>query len=259
MANRQPGYIDGRRLRVGGVPLWGPVPNVLIPGTEEAHGIFEDFLSCEDLVAGGATPTGRATWEFKFATAGTIDQADEVGGAVIMAAPAADNQGGQIVLGSLAGGGIFWPAADKHIWFEARIYAGVVAAAEFNYFVGLVDPVNAALLADGGGAGAMPNNNCIGIWSYDGETDWYSIGDDSGVESSVGLGEAVTAAWITLGFYVNGITSVQCYINRVATGAIIAPANLPDGIGLMPAIAVKNGSAAADTIQVDYVMCVQLR
>ncbi len=255
MANRQPGYIDGRRIRVGNIPNWGDVPGVLIPGTLEAYGIFEDFASLEQLAVGGSS----MGWDFWIQNAAVLTQADAAGGHALITCGGADEDSGQIVLGSLAGGGIFFPAADKHIWFEARIYAGVVAAAEFNYFVGLVDPVNAALLADGGGGGAMPNNNCIGIWSYDGETDWYSIGDDSGVESSVGLGEAVTAAWITLGFYVNGITSVQCYINRVATGAIIAPANLPDGLGLMPAIAAKNGSAAADTIQVDYIMCVQLR
>lgn len=256
MADRTPGYIDGRRVRVGNISTFLDVPGILIPGTLEAYGIFEDFTSLEQLAVGG----NSQGWDFWIQNAAVLTHADVAGGHALITCGGANEDSGQIVLGSLAGGGIFWPAADKHIWFEARIYAGVVAAGEFNYFVGLVDPVNAALLADAGGAGAMPNDNCIGIWSYDGGTDnWYSIGDDSGTQATVDLGEAVTAAWITLGFYVNGITSVQCYINRVATGAIIAPANLPDGLGLMPAIAVKNGSAAADTIQVDYVMCVQLR
>lgn len=258
MANRTPGYIDGRRVRVGNVPNWGPVPNILIPGTMEAYGIFEDFVSLEALAVGG----NSMGWDFYESralagSAAALAQADVAGGVGIITCTGLDEDTGQIVLGSLAGGGIFFPAADKHIWFEARIYAGEVGA-QSNYFVGLINPVNADILTDGGGAGAMPNQDIIGFFCYDGVANWYSVGDKATVQSVVNLGVAVTAAWHTLGFYVNGVTSVQCYYDRVATGAIIAPANIPV-TGLMPAIAVKAGAVAAETISVDYVMCVQLR
>jgi len=171
----------------------------------------------------------------------------------------ADNDSGQITLGALAGGGGFFPLAAKHIWFEARIYAGVVAAAEFNYFVGLINPVNAAILADDGAA--LPNNDMLGFVVRDGEANWSFVGDKAGAEdmNALGAGCAVTAAWHTLGFYVNGVTDVTVYYDRVeiAAGAI-ATANIPV-TGLMPAIAVKAGAAAAETISFDYLMCVQLR
>ncbi len=262
MANRQPGYIDGRRLRVGNIPTWGPVPNVLIPGTEEAYGIFEDFLSCEDLAAGGVTPTGRATWQFRFLTAGTIDQADEVGGAVVLAAPAADDRGAQIIMGSLAGGGIFFPLATKHIWFEARAKVTIETASAFNHFIGLIDPVDADILTTGGGGGAMPNQDIIGFFVWDGQVNWAFCGDESTTQTVLTLGAArvVDNDYHYFGFYVNGVTSVTCYYDRevVAAGALTGT-NIPL-TGLMPAFAVKSGNAAGlDSLTIDYVMCVQLR
>jgi len=247
------GYIDGRRIRVGGVPNWGPVPDVLTPGSMEAYGIYEDFVTLEQLAVGG----NSQGWDFWIQNAAVLSHADVAGGHALITCGGADEDSGQIVLGSLAGGGIFFPAADKHIWFEARVYVGEVGA-QSNYFMGLVDPVNAALLADGGGAGVMPNNNCLGFFCYDGVANWYSIGDKAGVQSSVDLTIAAAAAWHTFGFYVNGVTDVQLYYDRAAVGAVIATANIPV-TGLMPAIAVKAGAVAAETIQADYVMCVQLR
>jgi len=74
------GYIDGRRIRVGGVPVWGPVPSVLIPGTMEAYGIFEEFLGVEQLNIGG----NSHDWEFWIQNAAVLTQADVAGGVGII-------------------------------------------------------------------------------------------------------------------------------------------------------------------------------
>lgn len=257
MADRTPGYIDGRRIRVGNVPNWGSVPNILTPGTLEAYGIFDDFVTLEQLAVGG----NSNGWDFYESralagSAAALAQADVAGGVAIITCNGNDEDTGQIILGALAGGGIFHCAADKHLWFEARIRAGEVGA-QSNYFVGLINPVNDDILED---AGAVPltNPDIIGFLCYDGVANWYSIGDKTTTQARVDLTIAVSGGWQTLGFYVNGITSVQCYIDRVAAGAVIATANIPTN-GVMPAIAVKAGAAAAETIEVDYVMCVQLR
>ncbi|KKL91910.1 hypothetical protein LCGC14_1889940, partial [marine sediment metagenome] len=74
-----------------------------------------------------------------------------------------------------------------------------------------------------------------------------------------GLAETVDSSWHYLGFYVNGVTDVTVYVDRAAVSAgAIATANIPV-TGLMPAIAVKAGTGAAETIEFDYLMCVQLR
>ncbi len=260
MANRQPGYIDGRRARVGGIPIWGPVPSVLTPGSMEAYGIFDDFLSSEDLAANNSMPTGQATWEFLIATVGNIDQADEVGGAITLLSSAADNRGGQIIMGSAVGGGAFFLAAGKHLWFEARAKVTINTAAEFNHFIGLINPVGADILADNGAA--LPNDDMLGFVALDTDTDWSFVGDKGSVEdlNPLGAGRVVDGSYHYFGFYVNGVTDVTVYYDRaeVAAGAI-ATINIPT-VGLMPAFAEKSGNAAGlDALTIDYIMCVQLR
>jgi hypothetical protein len=255
----KPGYIDARRLRMGGMPQWGPVPALVTPGVMEAYGILEDFLGIEDLAAANSLATSQGVWEYWIQNAAGIAQADLAGGAGIITCGGADNDSGQITLGSLAGGGAFWLAADHHLWFEARITAGVVAAGEFNYWVGLINPVNAAILADNGGA--LPNNDMLGFVVRDTEANWSFVGDNAGAEdmNALGAGCVVDANPHYIGFYVNGVTDVTVYYDRVAIAAgAIATANIPV-TGLMPSIAVKAGAIAAETFTFDYVMCVQLR
>ncbi len=255
MADRTPGYIDGRRSRVGNVSTWSDVPNVLIPGTLEAYGIFEDFVSLEQLNIGGDSNG----WDFWIQNAAVLSPADAAGGHALITCGGTDEDSGQIILGALAGGGIFFPAADKHLWFEARVYAGVVSAAEFNYFIGLINPVNAAILADAGAA--LPNDDMLGWVVRDTEVNWSFVGDKASAEdlNPLGASYAVAAAWHTLGFYINGVTDVTVYYDRAAVSAgAVLTANIPV-TGLMPAIAVKAGATGAETLQVDYVMCVQLR
>ena len=253
--NKKPGYIDARRLRIGGVPVWAPVPSTLIPGIMEAYGIYEEFIGLETLNIGGHTKD----WEYWIQNAAVLSQGDNAGGAALITCGGADEDSGQIILGGLAAGGAFFPVANAHLWFEARIYAGVISAAQFNYFIGLINPVNAAILADAGGA--FPNDDMLGFAAVDGDANWSFVGDNASAEdlNPLGAGAVVTAAWHTLGFYVNGVTDVTVYYDRVAIAAgAIATANIPT-TGLMPAIAVKAGAVAAETILVDYVMCVQLR
>lgn len=249
------GYIDARRLRVGSVPIWGGAPALLIPGSMESYGIFDDLIGLEQLNIGGHTKD----WEYLIQNAAVLSQADVAGGVALITCGGADNDSGQITLGALAGGGAFWLAAGRHLWFEARVQAGVVTAAQFNYYVGLINPVNAAILADDGAA--LPNNDMLGFVVRDTEVNWSFVGDNAGAEdmNALGAGCVVNNAWHYLGFYVNGLTDVTVYYDRVpiAAGAI-ATANMPI-TGLMPAIAVKAGAVGAETLAVDYVMCVQLR
>jgi len=260
--NRQPGYIDGRRTRVGNVPLWGSVPNVLIPGTMEAYGIFEDFAGIEDLAAAATLALPSGAWDFFIVVAAGVAQADVVGGAAIITTGALDEDAGQITLGSAASGGAFFPAAGKHLWFEARVRCGLlVAAATFNYWVGLVDPTAAAILPAGGGAFTF--NNILGFCAQDTDVNWSTIGRNVAVEdlNPLGAGCVVDNAWHTYGFYINGVTNAAFYYDRVlqAAGAILT-ASIPI-TGLMPSIGVRTGDAlnVADTIEADYIMCVQLR
>ena len=225
----------------------------------EAYGIFDDFLSCEDLDANNSLPTGKATWEFLEATIGTLAQADEVGGAIIFASPATINQGGQIIMGSNAGGSAFKPAAGKHLWFEARAKVVIGSAAKFNYFIGLVEPEAVDILVNGG---AVPTNDeIIGFIVLDTESNWSFMGSKSDAQdiNPLGAGSVVDTSYHYFGFYVNGVTDVTCYYDRVEVAAgALATANIPI-LGIMPAFAVKAGDGNIESMTIDYLMCVQLR
>jgi len=228
----------------------------------EAYGIFEDFQGIEDLAAAASLAMPSGAWDFFIVVAATIAQADVAGGAVIITTGALDEDSGQVTLGSAASGGAFFPAAGKHLWFEARVRCGVLVAADtFNYFVGLVDPKAAAILPAGGGAFTF--NDILGFCAQDGDTNWSTVGRNIAVEdlNPLGAGYPVDNAWHYFGFYINGVTDCAFYYDRalVAAGAILT-ASIPI-VGLMPSIAVRTGDAlnVADTIECDYIMCVQLR
>lgn len=253
--NKKPGYIDARRLRIGGVPQWAPVPSTLIPGVMEAYGIYEEFLGLETLNIGGHTKD----WEYLIQNAAVLSQADLAGGGALITCGGANNDLGQITLGGLAAGGAYFCAANAHLWFEARVRVGLVAVGTLNYFIGLIDPANAAYLADNGGA--LPLPDMLAFCAVDGDVNWSFVGDRAAAQDLNPLTAlcVIDGNWHTFGFYVNGLTDVTVYYDRVAQplGAVTT-LNMPL-LGVMPAIAVKAGVAIAETIEVDYVMCVQLR
>ena len=254
------GFIDSRRMRNAVCGLQG-VPTVLFPPNMDAYGINEDFESIEGLAAAANLAATKTNWAFFIVVAGTIVQLNLAGGVARLGVPATDEDSAQIILGSTAAAGSFFPAAGKDIWFEARIRAGLLTVpATANYFIGLVTPAAAAILAAAGGA--LPND-CMGFVKRDQalEVNWSFVGRKGAVEDANPLGIVVDNAWHYFGFYVNGVTSVTVYYDRVAIAAgALATANISVG-GLMPCVAIRTGdpAPAADTIDVDYVMCVQLR
>lgn len=257
---KKTGYIDSRRLR-GGVAELQKVPTVLFPPNMDAFGINEDFESIEGLAAAANLAAGKSVWQYFIVVAATIAQLNLAGGVARMAVPATDENSAQIILGSTAAAGSFFPAAGKDIWFEARVRCGLLPVpATTNYFVGLVTPAAAAILAAAGGA--LPND-MMGFVKRDQalEINWSFVGRKVAVEDANPLGIVVDNGWHYFGFHVNGTTSVEVYYDRalVPAGAL-AFANISVG-GLMPCIAIRTGDAtpAADNIDIDYVMCVESR
>lgn len=261
MVTRTPGYIDGRRFRVGNVPTWGPVPDVLIPGAMEAYGIFEDFLSCETLAGDGTTVTGEGVWQFKEANDCTIAQGDEAGGVMTLVNGALLNDGGQIMMGMdpavHVSRGAFFLAAGKHLWFEARLKSTNAGTDNIGIFAGLVEPEDTDILANGGGAIAIQDH--LGFSIRGTQTTYRFNGGKAAVPDENDLSISLDTSYHRFGFYVNGVTSVAVYLDRtlISAGEVLT-ASIPV-VGLVPILAVKNNSANAETLTVDYIMCVQLR
>lgn len=117
---------------------------------------------------------------------------------------------------------MFIPAAGKDIWAEFQVKWTGVGALNVETFVGLAESDTTII-----GTSAVSTSNQIG---------WSSVTDDGVLlfDCEKATANATSAAttivsdtWVKLGFKVSGVTSIQQYINGVATGSAVATANIP--------------------------------
>lgn len=70
-------------------------------------------------------------------------------------------------------------------------------------------------------------------------------------ETTLEVATLVDATDITLGWYYNGNDKVEAYVNDAYVGSV-ATTNLPDDEELAEGFGIKNGTAAAKTLNMDY-------
>lgn len=116
----------------------------------------------------------------------------------------------------------FIPAAGKHIWGEFK-FKVVDTFDKVQLFAGLSE-IDTTIIASGANSSA----NHIG-WEVAtagaGVTTF--AGEKAGTRGTATGPTLVEDTYVKLGFYVNGVTSIQQYVNGVATGTAIATANVP--------------------------------
>lgn len=129
----------------------------------------------------------------------------------------------------------FVPVAGTEIWFETTIKV-VDTYDKAELFIGLSE-LDTTIIATSANSSA----NHIG---------WQCVTDDgvllfTSEKATAGTTSAAAtiaeATYIKLGFYVNGVTSVQQYINGVAVGTAHATANIPI-VALYPAFVCQSGA-----------------
>lgn len=76
--------------------------------------------------------------------------------------------------------------------------------------------------------------------------------------STASVATLVDDTFIRLGFYYDGVSSIQYFVNGVIGGAS-AVTNLPDDEDMTVTIAIQNGEAVAKTMTVDYIFVAKER
>ena len=231
---------EGSYLTAGDGGMWVGCPAKLDPTYDSvAVEFFEDFTRGFD-----ATNVWAVTEDDAACTQVVQDAA---GGTLLLTNTAVDDNAQQIAGRSEA----FKLAAGKTLWFEARVK--ISDATESDLIVGLV--------ADGEDMTGVADNRFadgIGFFKADGATALQfgasKDGTDTGANTNVGT---VTTGWHVIGFRVDGLTSATPYFDGVAGTPISA--TFCDDEALCPIAMVRNGAAAAKTLEVDYVKVVQLR
>jgi len=149
-------------------------------------------------------------------------------------------------------GACFVPAANKHIWAEFRLKI-VDTFDKAEIFVGLSES-DTTIIA--GSANSSANH--IG---------WQCVTDDGVLlftSEKAGAGDTGAAAtiaedtYISLGFYVNGITSITQYVNGVETGTAKATANVPI-VALYPSFVCQSGGTNDPIMHIAAYRVFQLR
>lgn len=148
-----------------------------------------------------------------------------------------DNDGG-----SIQGNEIYLPAAGKTIWFEAKVRASDV---DHDMFIGLTqnfatDP-EAVLAA----------SNRIGFQITEGSAVWLAKSEIADAETSTSTGVTqVAATFDTVGFRVNGVSTIEFFVNR----NLVATHTSVPATELTPAFFNLSGNATGThTADVDYI------
>jgi len=164
-----------------------------------------------------------------------------------------DNQGAQIQRLKSA----FIPAANKSIWFEARISltASTPPVTKSQLFVGLAAS-DTTIIA----SGAMSTNNRLGWMILDGGLLQTTFTADKAGTATTKTGPLLVAATaINLGFFFDGVAdTVQQFVNGVATGTAVATANIPKLV-VYPSFVCQSDATDEPILNIHGYRVVQLR
>lgn len=231
--------------------VWADCPLLAIHADPSVgYGICEHFTGWP-----GAAPTGTtmAGWTATQQTTGAVslDTANPGGVLLIDSNSTTATQGLNLQYDMLD----FKPAANKDIWFECRLKI-VDTYDKCELFVGLAEDDTSIIATS-----AVSTANHIG----------FSCVTDNGVillngeKATAGATKACTtiseATYVRLGFKVNGVTSVDQWVDGVqltpTTTYSLATANIPI-VGLKLSFVCQSGGTNDPIMHVDYVKCYQL-
>lgn len=193
--------------------VWGSAPlQELVFDPYVGHLLDENWQSFDSEASVG-------DWVVTQATAGTAAKsAAETGVLLLDSDSTTAAQGVQIQQAKAA----FVPVAGRKTFAEFQVKV-VDTFDKAQLFIGLSE-IDTTVLA----SGALSTSNHIGWKCLTGAAGVLTF--DSEKATAVGTASATTLVedtYVRLGFVIDGVTSVQQYVNGVATGSPIATANIP--------------------------------
>ena len=223
--------------------MWADCPLIQYAnGMAFAYEVYDDFMSAPDVTnLWTADNVGTGT---------TVYDPASLGGVLLMTCQATTDNACEQLTRKGAG---FFLAAGKTIWYETRLK--IVGDIQSEFACGLVadgedlTAVADVLAADGVGFSSQDASLALALTASKGGTD---------TGASAGIHTMVSGTYVTMGFKIDGVTSITPYINGAAGTPITA--TIPDDEHLAPYFLVRNGDGTTQQVlHVDYVKVVQLR
>jgi hypothetical protein len=223
----------------------------MMPITVDKRTMYEFFLDFDTSVSGDSVAASND------GGSGALTITDAAGGVATLATAAADND--YHVISSDAE--TFKVAANKPLWFEARVKLAEANTDDANIFVGLSDTVDGTLLTDNGG-GPPSSWDGAGIFKVDGGTVWQAESSNATTQATTtSLAAFTTDTWTRLGVHVDPGDDTTADVHFFVDGVRKATHKLTiSGMDEMHvALGVKAGAGNAETLSIDYVRAVQAR
>lgn len=148
---------------------------------------------------------------------------------------------------------VFLPAAGKHIWAEFKVKV-VDTYDKVELFVGLAASDTTIVASQ-----ALSTQNHIGWKCVTNDGVLLFSADKAGTAATKASATIVEDTYITLGFYVNGVTEIEQYVNGVLTGTNHATANIPTAAALYPSFVCQSGGTNDPILHVQGYRIFQLR
>ena len=202
--------------------------------------------------------TDEGGWYDYTDTGNTVTQlATEEGGVVRLSLDATDNDESWLISGNNTAG-FMKITAGKKFAFEARVRVNQIV--DQALFVGLCEEAFAASDGFTDDSGVLADKDYIGFRVLTAapaglDTATRTSGDAAETVIQDGAQTLVAGTWYKLGMKCDG-TTITFYVDGVALGTTTTTAGtgVPDGEELAVAFGLKNGTAAARTMDVDWVL-----
>jgi len=226
--------------------LWSDCPYLALAlGAKEGFVFFDDFL-------GPIETTTALDWTITQVTTGRVaGGATEQGGVLLVDSngnPPSDD--GVNVQRTNC---LFKPAANRKIWFEARVKMN---DATDQYFIGLAG-VDTTLIA----AGVVDDvvDKC-GFYHEAASTDNKISAISSRLtseEKNTDVGANVDATYVKLGFKIDGLTRIDFYRNGVIVASVTDASDIPNAVMCLSAVAQIEVAGADAEMSIDWVRIAQ--
>ena len=197
------------------------------PAATIFHTYFEDF----DYYAAG-------DWTVTETDAGATQAlTDGDGGLLLITNTAADND----LVSLQKKGESFRFESGKALFFEARFKVSDATQSDVVIGLQITDTT------------PLDVTDCVFFIKADGAaTVDFRVEKNNTATTASAMATMANDTYIRLGFYYDGSSAVQYFVNGTYTGSSVTT-NLPDDEDMTITIAIQNGEAAAKTMTVDYV------
>ena len=240
--------------------MWANCPSLAYSDISDYYQWTEDFMQLviDDTIS---DPLG---WTVNTENSGAITlKTGEYGGVVHVSTSATDNDQCCMQIGTGAVGTTveITDASGLELWYECRVKT--TNATELAVFIGLAEENVATDLIADNGAASFANKDCIGFSkNTDAATEWdfqyHLAGYVRYTDAKVKVNSSGT--FNTFGFHFNGASVLTPYVNGTAqTVCDTSAASFPSGEEMAPIVAIKTGTGASKSIDVDWIRIVGQR